>query len=217
MTGTPPADTEPVYRAARRHSRYVRVLRVALIAGIASLLLGVAIEMYMPPLQGFRLPGELGSLVIKGTKITMAQPRLTGFTSDSRPYHFAADSASQDIAKPDVLELHQIEAKMAMEDQSDVTMTADRGVYDTKNDKLTLYDNIVLISSTGYEGRLSQAVIDTKSGDVSSDNPVDIKLLDGTLKSKRLEMADHGDVVRFLGGVSMVLQQSKGGLDADQQ
>ena len=52
------------YRAALRHSRYVRLLRVGVLAGIAVLLLTLVGINYMPPIGGFRLPGELGKLVI---------------------------------------------------------------------------------------------------------------------------------------------------------
>ena len=38
-----------------------------------------------------------------------------------------------------------------------------------------------------------------------SDAPVAVKLLQGTLDAKRLEIIDSGDLVRFHGGVSMTL------------
>jgi len=61
------SDFERSYRAALRHSRHVRWLRICVPVGIAVLLLGVAAINYMPPIGGFRLPGELGKLVIHGT------------------------------------------------------------------------------------------------------------------------------------------------------
>ena len=82
------------------------------------------------------MPGEIGNLVIKGTKITMQQPRLTGYTSDARPYEFTADTAQQDITKPDFVELQQIHAKIAMADKSIVHLWADTGHYNMKTDML---------------------------------------------------------------------------------
>ena len=41
---------------------------------------------------------------------------------------------------------------MEMQDKSTVEMTADSGIYDMKTEMLKLNDNIVLTSSTGYEG-----------------------------------------------------------------
>src|SRR6202041_976168 len=125
-------EADGAYRAAQRHSRYVRALRVIVLAGIAVVLLGVMAANYMPAVGPIRLPGELGKLVIKGTKITMQAPRLSGYTSDSRPYEFTANAAAQDIMKPDLVELEQIHAKMGMADKSTVEMTAPSGIYDMK-------------------------------------------------------------------------------------
>lgn len=166
----------------------------------------VLISNYLPPIGGFRLPGDLGRLVINGTKITMQQPRLAGYTNDSRAYQFTAKAAAQDINKPDVMELQLINAKIEMQDKSTVAMSADSGTYDIKTEMLTLHDNIVLTSSTGYEGRLTEAVVDVRKGEVVSDKPVQVKLLNGFLDAKRLEVIDHGALVRFGGGVEMTLQ-----------
>jgi lipopolysaccharide export system protein LptC len=201
-------DLERSYRAALRHSRHVRWLRICVPAGIALVLLGVAAINYMPPIGGFRLPGELGKLVIHGTKITMQQPHLTGYTVDSRAYEFSADAAAQDITKPNLVELHQLHAKMEMQDNSTVEMSAMSGVYDVKTEMLKLNENIELVSSTGYEGRLSEATIDVRKGDVVSDKPVWVKMLDGVLNAKRLDIADKGSVIRFT-DVSMTLQPGK--------
>jgi lipopolysaccharide export system protein LptC len=201
-------DFDRSYRAALRHSRHVRFLRIAVPAGIAAVLLVVVGLNYMPPIGGFRLPGELGKLVIHGTKITMQAPRLTGFTVDSRAYEFSAEAAGQDITKPNMVELDKLHAKMELQDKSSVEMSADSGVYDAKAEILKLNDNIVLTSSSGYEGRLKEAVIDVRKGNVVSDQPVAVKMLDGFLNAKRLDIAENGSVLRF-GGVSMTLQARK--------
>ena len=173
--------------------------------GLAALLITVAAINYMPPIGGFRLPGELGNLVIHGTKITMQSPHLSGFTVDSRAYEFSADAAAQDITKPDLVELHQLRAKMEMQDKNTVEMSADSGIYDIKTEMLTLNDNIELQSSSGYAGKLDEAVIDVKKGNVVSDKPVSVKMLDGFLNAQRLDILDNGSVVRF-SGVAMTIE-----------
>ncbi len=198
-------DFERNYRAARRHSRRVRLLRISVPIGIAALLLTVFAINYMPPIGGFRLPGDLGKLVIHGTKITMEQPRLTGFTLDSRAYEFSAEAAAQDITKPGLVELDKLHAKMEMQDKSTVAMSAASGVYDVKLETLTLNDDIHLVSSTGYEGRLSEAVIEVRKGNVISNKPVWVKMLNGFLTAERLDIGENGSVVRF-SGVAMTLQ-----------
>jgi lipopolysaccharide export system protein LptC len=200
-------DSDRMYRRAMRHSRHVRWLRAGLVGAIVLVLAGVVVDDYLP-IGGLRLPGEIAKLVIQGTIVTMQQPHLTGFTSDQRPYEFTADSAQQDITKPEFVNLHQIRAKLEMADKSMVHLTANGGVYNMKTDMLTLDDNIRLVSSTGYEARLSQATIDMNKGTVVSNTPVWVKMLDGDLNAKALEIVDKGDVLRFT-DVTMVLQSGK--------
>ena len=124
---------------AMRHSRLRAVASHRRAGGSCGALLIVVVGAnYMPTVGGLRLPGELGKMVIKGTKVTMQQPRLTGYTVDSRPYEFTANSAEQDITKPDLMELHQIQAKMEMEDKSTVNLTSASGSYDMKTEMLNL-------------------------------------------------------------------------------
>ena len=199
-------DSERAFRAARKHSRVVRILRIAVPFVV---LLGITVTFlitYLNPLRMLaKLPIDAGNLVVSGTKITMEQPRLSGFTGDKRAYEFSADAAKQDLTKPDLIELHNIRAKVAMQDKSTMEMTAVSGIYDSKGETLKLNQNILLSSSTGYKGRLSEATVDVRTGHVVSDHPVELELLQGTLNANRLEIIDSGDLVRFDGGVDMVL------------
>jgi lipopolysaccharide export system protein LptC len=196
---------EQRYRAALRHSRHVRWLRIGVPIVLAMALIAIVGANYMPTGVALRLPGDLGNLVINGTKVTMQQPRLSGYTADSRPYEFTANSADQDITKPDFMDLHQIAARIEMEDKSMVNLTSNAGTYDMKTEMLTLVDNVHVVSSNGYEARLSEATVDVHKGNVQSEKPVWVKLTNGVINGKKLEVRDGGAVIRFYGGVTMVV------------
>jgi lipopolysaccharide export system protein LptC len=199
-------DSERAFRAARRHSRAVRILRVAIPLAVVLGFTGIFLITYFNPLRMLaKLPIDVGNLVVSGTKITMEHPRLSGFTGDARGYELSADAAKQDLTKPDLIELRNIRAKVQMQDKSTVEVSATNGIYDSKGETLKLDQNIVLSSSTGYRGRLSEAMIDIRKGNVVSERPVEVELLQGTLNANRLEIADSGDLVRFGGGVNMTL------------
>src|SRR5229473_2779058 len=89
-----------------------------------------------------KVPIDIGSLVVSGTKIMMQQPKLAGFTRDNRRYDLTAQAAGQDIAKPDIVELHGIHATMVMKDESLFEMTAKDGLYNHKTELLTLRESI---------------------------------------------------------------------------
>jgi lipopolysaccharide export system protein LptC len=199
-------DSERAFRNARRHSRVVRILRIAIPVAVVLGLTFISLITYLNPLRMLeKLPMDIGDLVVSGTKVTMEQPRLSGFTRDARAYEFTADAAKQDLTKPDIVELHNIHAKVEMQDKTIMDMTAVTGIYDTKGETLRLERNILLNSSTGYKGRLSEAMVDIRKGNVVSTQPVELEILQGTLKANRLEIIDSGDLVRFHGGVSMMM------------
>lgn len=199
-------DNARAFRAARRHSRLVRVLRIGIPVSIVVLLLVIGLTTYFNPLRLIgKLPLDLGNLVVSGTKITMERPRISGFTPDNRAYDLSATAAAQDLTQPDLVELNQLQARIDMQDKSKVEVSANNGVYNSKQETLTLRQNILLTSSTGYAARLSEAVIDVRKGNVVSERPVSVDLLNGTLDANRLEVKDAGERVVFGGGVTMVL------------
>jgi len=202
-------DSARAFQAARRHSRLVRVLRVAIPLAVVLGFTGIFLITYLNPLRMLaKLPIDVGNLVVSGTKITMEQPRLSGFTRDERAYELSADAAKQDMTKQDLIELRNIRAKVQMQDKSTMEMSATAGVYDSKGETLKLDQNIVLSSSSGYRGQLSEALVDIRKGYVLSERPVAVEMLQGTLNANRLEIVDSGDLVRFDGGVNMILMLS---------
>ncbi|HEY8336326.1 MAG TPA: LPS export ABC transporter periplasmic protein LptC [Tardiphaga sp.] len=192
------------FAAAARHSRLVHILRLA-VPGVVLLAMAaiVGVSVFNPFRILAKLPIDMGNLVVSGTKITMETPHLSGFSPDGRPYELWAKTATQDLTDPDHVELATLRAKVVMEDKSTTTMDARTGLFNSKTQILELHEDVFLQSSTGYEARMTQAVIDIGKGTVASDEEVDVKLLNGTLVGQRLRITEHGEVVRFEGGVVM--------------
>ena len=197
------------FAIAARHSRMVRVLRVAVPAAVV---LAMATIIFVSIFNPFRillrkLPADIGNLVVSGTKVTMESPHLSGYSTDQRPYELWAKTATQDLTDPDHVDLKTLRAKVLMEDQTTVTMDARNGLFDSKQQLLDLHKDIFLQSSTGYEARLTQAFVDIGKGIVTSEEHVDVKLLNGTLTADKLRITGGGEVVRFEGNVVMNLDK----------
>ncbi len=201
------ADAERVFRAAVRHSHHIRFLRVAVPAGVAVAVVGgLVFALLLKPLRVLTgAPVDLGSLVVSGTKIMMQQPRLAGFTRDNRRYDMIAQAAAQDLTKPDMVELHGVRATMEMKDKVSVQTTAKGGLYNSKTEQLTLSQDIMVTSSSGYQAFLNEAVLDVKAGRITSDKPVEVKTATWTINANRMEVAESGDLMRFERGVSVTL------------
>lgn len=205
------AGLEARFAVAARHSRRVRVLRVA-VPVIVVVAMGaiVAVSIFNP----FRillpkLPVDFGNVVVSGTKITMESPHMAGFSADKRPYEVWAKTATQDVTAPDHVELNALRAKMLNEDQSTVTLVARDGLMNTKDQMLDLHHDIYVQTSTGNEAWMSQATVDMAKGDVASDEHVDVKFIGGTVSSDRLRVTGGGEVVRFEGNVVMHLDNAQ--------
>ena len=202
------AGMEARFAVAARHSRMVRILRVAVPAAVILSMLAIVLTSIFNPFRMLlpKLPIEMGNLVVSGTKITMESPHMSGYTPDQRPYEVWAKTATQDITDPDRVDLKTLRAKVLMEDQTTtVILDALNGLMDNKQQTLDLHKDIYLQSSTGYEAWLSQAFVDMAKGTVNSDEHVDVKMLNGTVSSDRLRITGGGEVVRFEGNVVMNL------------
>lgn len=200
------AGADARYAKAKRHSARVRIMRRAVPAIVVAAMATIVIASVFNPFRILsKLPIDISKLAVQGTKITMESPHLAGFTSDQRPYELWAKSATQDVSDPNNVELHELRAKVQMEDKTGVTMDARSGLFDSKTQLLDLKDDIFLQSTTGYEARLTQASVDLGAGTVSSDQPVAVKMLNGTLDAKTLRITEGGSLVKFDGGVTMVL------------
>jgi len=199
-------DRERAFRTAMRHSRVVRFYRRAIPVGLIAIMAIIASAAYFQPLKMLtKLPVDPARVVLSGTKINMEAPKLGGFTRDGRPYQLTARAAAQDLTNPGVLELKDVRARLTMQDQNTVEVVAATGVYDTKGDTMVLKTDVVVTSSAGYSVHMNEAQIDVKTNRMVSDKSVEVTLSNGTIKSKRMDVSENGDLMRFTGDVDVYL------------
>src|SRR5579871_5985966 len=210
------AGIEARFAIAARHSRMVRVLRIAVPAAVALAMAMIILVSIFNPFRMLlpQLPIEMGNLVVSGTKITMESPHMAGYSTDRRPYEVWAKTATQDVTDPDHVELKTLRGKVLMEDQSTVTLEAVNGLMDTKQSLLDLHKDIYLQTTTGYEAWLSQAFVDMNKNTVTSDEHVDVKWADGKISADRMKVSGGGEVVRFDGHVVMNIDKIPPAADA---
>jgi lipopolysaccharide export system protein LptC len=203
-------DSERAFRRARVHSRIVRLLRVAVPFGAIAVTLGFILwTLFNPMRMLLAVPNDIaGDMVVSGTKITMQQPRISGFTRDSRPYEFTATAAAQDLTKPDLVELNDLRGKVEMRDNSTTEVVAHSGVYNSKKEVLQLGRNTVVTSTAGYKVLIDNAVIDIRGTTLTTDDPVHVEMKEGRLDAQRMEVLESGNVLRFH-GVKMTLKGDK--------
>jgi lipopolysaccharide export system protein LptC len=197
----PPADRAQAFAKARRRSARVKRLRQAILIGGLGAIAAMVVTAFFNPFATKLGSLGLSSLSVEGTKIVMDRPKLAGFRSDGQPYLLTATRALQDIKHPTMVELEKVEGEIGAAGGEPTHVTADSGVYDSLGEKMELSNN-VRITSGRANVLMRTAKFDFKSGAYRSDEPVEVRVSDGTtIVSDRAEAADHGQEVTFDGHV----------------
>lgn len=199
---------------AVRHSARVRVLRriIPVTAGIA--VLGIAGVVLWSPFAGSIPNVSIGPVSVSGTKVTMENPRLSGFKKGERGYEVTAASALQDVRKPALIELQAMKGHIATDDKGGLAhLEAKGGLFDSSRESLTLHENIRLWTDKGEEARLQSASVDFKAGSVKSSEAVTVSVPNGSVTADSLDVVESGRVISFIGNVHAQFQGTGKGTD----
>jgi lipopolysaccharide export system protein LptC len=194
----------PAFAAALRHSRRVRFLRKA----IPPICVGIVV---LPIAWGFIAPlarsapdVSVGAVSISGTRIRMDAPKLSGFKKDQRGYEVTARDAVQDVRTPSVVELNAVNGRMEQEANSFARVSANWGRFDQTAERLDLKGDVKVRTDKGQEVDLRSARIDVKTGDIFSQEPVEIRSKSGTINADAMTIKDNGRHAVFEGRVRSV-------------
>ncbi|MEZ5841467.1 MAG: LPS export ABC transporter periplasmic protein LptC [Hyphomicrobiales bacterium] len=205
-TGDDGKRRQRAFRAARRHTLLVRLLKLVLPASGIALAVVALLPTVVPKID--LGPIQIDKIELSGDALTMERPRLTGFDKQQRAYEVLARQARQNITNPKVIALDQIDARLQLDQSGFATLDAGSGLFDSEKETLILQNKVVVRSTTGYEAFLDAAQIDLKGGLVTSDEPVEVKTGAGNVKAKGLEIRNKGETIVFRNGVKMTVVPS---------
>ncbi|HEY8382339.1 MAG TPA: LPS export ABC transporter periplasmic protein LptC [Microvirga sp.] len=208
MAGAPALRTR-AFAQARRHSRWVRFYKVVIPTGALGAVLILGLYTIFDPFR--RIEGlTVGPVSVSGTQVTMEAPKLTGFRNDSRPYEVTASAATQDVRKPNLVELKDLKARIVTDDQGNAArLEAVSGVLDTQKEQMQLRESVRVKTDGGQDVKLRSAFVDFKAGTVVSNEPVTVNLGNGIIEAKGLEVKENGKILHFKGRVSTVFEGSE--------
>jgi lipopolysaccharide export system protein LptC len=200
-----PRDTrgERAFHAAERNSRRVRILRVVL-----PVLVIVGVAVFWGTARF--IPGDVAAIVesagvdVESNSVVMQAPHISGFEGTRRAYEVKADSAVQSLDDPKVVTFNVIDGRFGLEDAGEAKLDATVGIYDGNTNTLTLKDGISVQTNTGYSATLQGAAIDLAKGTLTSDQPLEIRTGEGSIRANGVSIADRGKRVVFSNGVKVV-------------
>ncbi|SEC03918.1 lipopolysaccharide export system protein LptC [Rhizobiales bacterium GAS191] len=206
------------FARATRHSARVRLLRRAIPVGVVIAVAGLlAVWLFDPFRQILPANFSVQGFNLSTSQVTMQMPKLAGFKKDNRPYEVVAKQAIQDVSKPSVINLVEMDAHLVLESGQSANLTAKQGIYDTQNETLEVKTDVRVKTTSGYDIRLEQATMKFKTGDINSSKPVNVKMSDGEISADGLEMVDNGKRVTFIGNVRSRLEPTADGAPSKQQ
>ncbi len=208
------AETDRAYAVAVRHSGRVRRLRKLIPTICVGLLLVLVLAPYLNPFRAIAGLG-LGPVSLSGTKVTMDNPKLTGFRKDNKPYEMVARTAVQDVRKPNFVELNDMTARLMMEVNSWANLDAVKGYFDNQKEQMQLREGVRLRTDNGYDVKLKSADIDFKAGTILSREPVTVNSGGTTVDADTLDVTDNGKQITFRGNVRAVVDNSGVSLGPD--
>lgn len=138
--------------------------------------------------------------------LRMISPHITGVDRKGRPYVVTADTATQAIDEPNRITLENLEADLMLNDGGDwLSITSRFGTLLSDVERLTLTESVDVYSTAGYEFHAQIATINLQDGSMTSDQPVYGQGPIGTINANGVEAANSGELIRFTGGVRVVV------------
>ena len=197
FAGTTAADRARNFARARRHTRYVRALRFTLPGAAAG-----TIVLYC--LMILETTGWVGSFPklemprIIPDNLTMDNPNYEGFNKDGGKYVVRAKTAIQDLVNTDFVRLNDITGDMSDAKKSKTTLTAAKGLFNTKANQLDLTGGINIVAESGLKAKLSSATILTNDNIITSKEPVLVEMPSGTVRSNEMRILGKSREIAFV-------------------
>ncbi|PPD43390.1 MAG: LPS export ABC transporter periplasmic protein LptC [Methylocystis sp.] len=199
------ATRESAFPEALRHTARVARLRRGILWGAGGTVALVGLGLLISSLRFLPVDLNLARVALKGTRIVIESPKLVGYRKDGRPYEVRARVGVQDIARPDVFELEGLDVRVETKGASAVTLTAPKGLYNTKIDRADMSGGVVIRDDKNFDLRMAAAVMDFKASVMTSDQTATLKIDGGEVVADRVEFSQKERRATFSGNVRSVL------------
>jgi lipopolysaccharide export system protein LptC len=188
------------FASAKRHTRFVRILRKTLPVFALLVLASYFISTRLSVSVG-DVTASISGIEVANGNLRMINPKLKGADKKNGAYVIGADYADQDVKNPNIIKLHAIKADLSTTDGNWSRMEAVRGVFDSKIERLVMQEKITVATSSGVTGELKHASLDMKTQTLRSHQPVTFILTNGSVKANAMTLESGKHTLTFRGKV----------------
>lgn len=208
FAGITAADRARNFVRARRHTRFVRLLRWSL-PPTAVGIVGLYVLMVIDTTGWIAGMAHISIPRIIPDNLAMDNPRYEGFNKDGGTYVVTAKTAVQDLVNTEHVGLNSINGDLIDAKKSKTNLKAVRGDFNTKTNKLDLSGGINIVAESGMKATLSSATIDTNDNVITSKEPVLVEMPSGTVRSSTMRLLNKTREIAFVGDVVANLVPNK--------
>ena len=201
-----PEESERAFRSAARHSRRVALLRKALPALALMIFAAYFISSRLSVTVG-GVTASVSGVEVKDGVLRMVKPTLKGVDKKQGAYVVNADYADQDMKNPKLVRLHAIKAELSTQAKGWSRLEAVRGMFDSGTERLTMQEDIRVSTSSGLNGKLTYATLDTQSQVIRSHLPVAFDLTNGSVRANALTLNTESKTLTFRGKVRVHIKK----------
>lgn len=199
------------FRAARRHSVVVKVLKF----GLPLAALGMVSLYFIPARMSFDVGGATASLddvSVESGNLTMEKPELSGVHPSYGRYQIRADTATQNVQSPHRIALDTISGSLVSPEGDTTELQASSGVFDTKSKQLTFDKGVDIDGRAGLSVKLRSATVHFSDQLITSDKPVAMQFRGSRITAQSLRLNTGEARAVFTGEVKVSLdpQQQTG-------
>ncbi|MBS0296523.1 MAG: LPS export ABC transporter periplasmic protein LptC [Proteobacteria bacterium] len=204
LSGPGPRRVAAAMAQWRRRSRLIRFYRRALPVAIGLIFLTMV---GWVSIKG--LLANLPNLNPAGATIRVKNPQFHGQDDHGRSFTIGgAEAVRQRIDNKEVIQLFSPVLKLATGPEKSLSVDGRLGTYDQASKSVRLTGNVHLVD-TGSKAdfQTGEALIDTKTGNVTGNSPVTGKSPLGAVSASSYAIYDHGARMEFSGNVRSRIEQ----------
>ncbi len=192
----PTENRSTAFRKARIHTWLVRLLRLAFPIATACAA-GLYIVSALKTSGWGQIAAQLPIPKISAENLTMDNPKYTGFAKDGGSYVISAATAQQDFDNTNFIKLETIKGEMLDGKKNKTVLVATRGTFNTKKNILVMRDGINITSQDGMRAILKTATVRTKTGLVTTNDPVKVSMPAGRIDADKMRLNRKTQEVSF--------------------
>ncbi|RWM82691.1 MAG: LPS export ABC transporter periplasmic protein LptC [Mesorhizobium sp.] len=198
-TGLAPPDVGPArvdaFGIAQRHSRRVRILKLAVPLAAAAIAIAVPVYSYLAAPGSIQVQADASAFA--NGKLVMSNPKLNGFTKQKLPYSMTALRAIQEVSQQGIINLEGIDAKLPIATDNVAAIIASHGSFNRDGNTMSLTSDVTITTTDGLAAKFKSVFLDMGKGTMKTNDPVDVSRGGSRITADSMSVQDNGKIVVF--------------------